>query len=112
MLTLLSQNGVYMDDLEVEPAPPSVWRRFAGGVRGPGVGALAGVDDASALELADARMVRDTIFRDAAQHFLRQFDLALQGFVARATDEEIAMLSHTRTAYAFMIVAKVAGVFD
>ena len=112
VLTLLSQNGVYMDDLEVTPAPAALWRRFAGGVRGPGVAGLSGVDDESALELADARMTRDTIFRDAAQHFLRQFDLGLQRFVARASDGEIERLGQTRTACAFMILARVAGVFD
>ena len=112
VLTLLSQNGVYMDDLEASPAPPALWRRFAGGVRGPGVADLAGVDDASALELAGARMARDTIFRDAAQHFLRQFDLGLQRFVAHASDEDIAALARTRTARAFMLLARAARLFD
>lgn len=112
VLTLLSQNGVYMDDLEARSAPPALWRRFAGGVRGPGVGALAGVEDEPALELASTRMARDTVFRDAAQHFLRQFDIGLQRFVAHASDEEIEALARTRTAMAFMLLARAARVFD
>ncbi len=112
VLTLLSQNGVYTDDLHAAPAPPALWRRFAGGVRGPSVAALAGVDDASALELASARMARDTVFRDAAHHFLRQFDLGLQRFVAHASDEEVAALAQTRTARAFMLLARAARSFD
>ena len=112
VLTLLSQNGVYMDDLDARPGPPALWRRFAGGVRGAGVADLAGVRDEAALELAGARMMRDTIFRDAAHHFLRQFDLGLQRFVTRASDDEVAALSHTRTARAFMLVARAAGTFD
>ena len=112
VLTLLSQNGVYMDDLHAAPASPGLWRRFAGGVRGPSVAALAGVTDEAALELARARMARDTVFRDAAQHFLRQFDLALQRFVAHASDEEVAALAQTRTARAFMLLARVARSFE
>ena len=112
VLTLLSQNGVYMDDLEARPAPPALWRRFAGGVRGAGAADLAGVRDEAALELAGARMARDTIFRDAAHHFLRQFDLGLQRFVTHASDDEVAALAHTRTARAFMLLARAAGTFD
>ena len=112
VLTLLSQNGVYMDDLDAREAPAALWRRFAGGVRGAGVAGLAGVEDADALELASARMARDTIFRDAAHHFLRQFDLGLQRFVAHTSDEEVAALGRTRTARAFMLLARAAGTFD
>ena len=112
VLTLLSQNGIYMDDLAAEPAPPALWRRFAGGVRGAGAAGLAGVDEASALELASTRMARDTVFRDVAHHFLRQFDLGLQRFVVHASDEEIAALARTRTARAFMLIARAAGTFD
>ena len=112
VLTLLSQNGVYMDDLHAPPAPPALWRRFAGGVRGPSVGAVAGVRDEAALELASTRMARDTIFRDAAQHFLRQFDLALQRFVAHASDEEVAAFAQTRTARAFMLLSRATRSFD
>ena len=112
VLTLLSQNGVYMDDLEAEPAPPAVWRRFAGGVRGPGVSEVGGVRDEDALELARARMSRDTVFRDAVQHFLRQFDLGLQRFVGHASDDELSLFAETRTALAFMLLARAARLFD
>ena len=112
VLTLLSQNGVFMDDIEIAPAGPAVWRRFAGGVRGEAVAEIAGVDDEDALELARARMARDTIFRDAAQHFLRQFDLGLQRFVADASDEHLALFGQTRTAIAYMLLARAAKLLD
>ena len=35
VLTLLSQDGIYMDDLQPDPARPDLWRRFALGERGP-----------------------------------------------------------------------------
>ena len=111
VLNLLSQNGIYMDDLEIAPAPPAVWRRFAGGVRGAAVAEIAGVDDEGALELARARLARDEIFRDAVQHFLRHFDLGLQRFVAEASDEELELFGQTRTAIAYMLLARAKNLF-
>ncbi len=34
VLTLLSQEGIYMDDLTPDRARPEIWRRFAQGERG------------------------------------------------------------------------------
>ena len=112
VLTLLSQDGVYMDDLGPDRAHPDVWRRFAMGERGRGVSALGGIHDRSSLALAAGRMRADTIFRDAVHHFLRKFDHMLSGFEKRASDAEIADLSETRTARAFMLLGRVAGTFD
>jgi hypothetical protein len=57
-------------------------------------------------------MRTDPVFRDAAHHFLRQFDRSFQAFEKTATDEDIVELSNTRTARAFMLFGRVAGVFD
>jgi hypothetical protein len=112
VLTLLSQDGIYMDDLRPDRARPEVWRRFAHGERGRAVAALGGIRDRSCLALAIGRMREDTIFRDAAHHFLRLFDRMLISFEPGASDEEIADLSETRTARAFMLLGRVTGAFD
>lgn len=112
ILTLLSQDGIYMDDLRPDRARPDFWRRFAHGERGRAVAALGGVRDRSSLALTAGRMREDTIFRDTAHHFLRKFDLMLQGFEPEATDEEIAALAETRTSRAFMLLGRVTGAFD
>ncbi|MCT8331020.1 hypothetical protein [Albidovulum sediminis] len=112
VLTLLSQDGIYMDDLTPERARPELWRRFAQGERGRPLAALGGIRDRSSLALSAARMRQDTIFRDAAHHFLRQFDRTLAEIEQTATDAEIAALSETRTARAFMLLGRVSGVFD
>lgn len=112
VLTLLSQDGIYMDDLTPDRARPEVWRKFAAGERGVSVAPLGGVRDRSSLALAAARMKQDAIFRDAVHHFLRKFDKTLAEFEASATDEEIAGLSNTRTARAFMLLGRVTGTFD
>ena len=112
VLTLLSQDGIYMDDLRPDMARPEIWRRFSAGDRGRSIAALGGVRDRSSLALTAARMKQDTIFRDSAHHFLRLFDRAFAHFEKTATDSEISALSETRTARAFMLLGRVAGTFD
>ncbi|MDA7428253.1 hypothetical protein PGB28_07265 [Primorskyibacter aestuariivivens] len=112
VLTLLSQDGIYMDDLRPDMAKPDVWRRFAEGARGRAIAGLGGVRDRSSLALTAGRMKQDTIFRDAAHHFLRVYDKTFAQFAERATDAEIAAFGNTRTSRAFMLLGRVAGTFD
>lgn len=112
VLTLLSQEGIYMDDLTPDRARPEVWRRFAEGQRGGAISELGGIRDRSSLALAAARMRQDSIFRDAAHHFLRTFDHSFAAFAPTATDQEIIALAETRTARAFMLLGRVTGIFD
>lgn len=112
VLTLLSEDGIYMDDLRPDRARPELWRSFAGGARGGAVAGLGGIRDRSCLALTTGRMREDTVFRDTAHHFLRQFDRMLVEFEKSASDEDLARLSDTRTARAFMLLGRVAGTFD
>lgn len=112
LLTLLSEDGLYMDDFTPDRARPEVWRRFARGERGRPVSALGGLHDQDALDRVAARLREDAIFRDTAHHFLRRFDRTFAAFEERAGDAEIAALADTRTARAFMLVGRVAGTFD
>ncbi|WP_296417072.1 hypothetical protein [Pseudooctadecabacter sp.] len=112
VLTLLSQDGIYMDDLRPDRARPEIWRKFAHGERGKTVASLGGVRDRSSLALTAGRMREDTIFRDAAHHFLRKYDQMLVTFEADASDEDLAALAETRTSRAFMLLGRVTGAFD
>ncbi len=112
VLTLLSQNGIYMDDLVPDRVRPEFWHRFAAGERGRAIGPLGGIRDRDTLSAVATRMRADTIFRDAAHHFLRQFDRVFSSFEKTAADADIASLSVTRTARAFMLLGRVAGTFD
>ncbi len=112
VLTLLSQDGIYMDDLRPDMARPEMWRRFAKGERGRTIAALGGVRDRSSLALTAGRMKQDPIFRDAAHHFLRLFDKGFARFENTASDAEISDLASTRTARAFMLLGRVTGTFD
>jgi hypothetical protein len=112
VLTLLSQDGIYMDDLRPDMARPEVWRQFAQGVRGRAVAPLGGIRDRTSLALTAGRMKQDPIFRDAAHHFLRLFDRTFAEFEQSASDADISALAETRTARAFMLLGRVAGTFD
>lgn len=112
VLTLLSQEGLYMDDLAPDRAHPDLWRRFAAGERGRTVGALGGVHDRDALALAADRIRQDPIFRDATHHFLRLFDQRFAEFAETASGPEIAAFADTRTARAFMLLGRATGTFD
>lgn len=112
ILTLLSQDGIYMDDLTPDRARPEIWRMFGQGSRGRPVAALGGIRDRSSLALTAGRMKQDPIFRDAAHHFLRRFDKLFAEFEKTASDGEISAMADTRTARAFMLLGRVAGTFD
>lgn len=112
MLTLLSQDGIYMDDLRPDMARPDVWRQFANGERGKSIAALGGIHDRSSLALSNGRIKQDPVFRDTTHHFLRVFDKCFAKFEATASDAEISAFSKTRTARAFMLLGRVAGTFS
>jgi hypothetical protein len=90
VLTLLSQDGIYMDDLKPDLSRPDLWRRFAAGERGRSIAGLGGIRDRTSLALAAGRMKADPVFRDAAHHFLRSFDRTVAAFEANASDAELA----------------------
>ncbi len=112
VLTLLSEEGIYMDDLRPDIARPDVWRAFASGERGRAIAPMGGIRDRSSLALTAARMRSDPIFRDASHHFLRQFDSQYALFADGASDTEIANFATTRTARAFMLLGRVSGTFN
>lgn len=111
VLTLLSQEGVYMDDLRPDRSRPVLWRKFADGERGLEISGIGGIHDRSALALTTGRMRSDPVFRDAVHHFLRQFDNTFAKFAEHATDDDIIRLADTRTARAFMLLGRAAGTF-
>jgi hypothetical protein len=57
-------------------------------------------------------MKTDMVFRDAVHHFLRKFDHTFADMEEGLTDQEIAALTDTRTARAFMLLGRVTGTFD
>lgn len=111
VVTLLAGQDIYMDNLPPDPAPVAVWRRFADGARGSAVSALGGIHDQTALQITSDLLRTDEIFRDATHHFLRHFDLMLTRSLSGLDDAQVAMLADTRSARAFMLTGRAAGIF-
>lgn len=111
VLSVLAEEGIYMDDLRPDRARPELWRAFAMGARGSEIAPLGGIRDRSCLALTAGRMRADPAFREAAHRFLRTFDRRFVVFEAHASDAEIARLAETRSARAFMLLGRVAGMF-
>lgn len=112
VLTVLAQEGIYMDDLRPDRARPEVWRAFASGARGAAVAGLGGIRDRSCLALTVGRMRGDPVFRDTAHRFLREFDRCFTVFEAGADDADLARFAETRSARAFMLLGRVTGMFS
>jgi hypothetical protein len=100
-----------MDDLEPVRVTPDLWRRFAAGDRARDVGAVGGIHDAGALETCHQKLQTNTVYRDAAHHFLRRFDHTLSDLVPQLSDDGVTALTETRSARAFMLVGRAAAVF-
>lgn len=112
VLSMLAQEGIYMDDLHANAANPDLWRDFAHGARGVSVAGMATLDDQAAFALAKGRMRTDQVFRDAAMHFVRLFDQMLETYVDEATDRDLEALAGSRTGLAFTLLATLSGSFD
>ena len=112
VLTMLSEDGIYMDDLRIEQPEASAWRSFAKGARGKDVAALGMVRDRTALTLSRTRLKNDTAFREKALRFLTQFDNIISEFEITAEDGELTEMGKTRSATAFMLLGRVSGAFD
>ena len=112
VLSMLAQEGIYMDDLHAERANPDLWRAFAAGARGPDVAGMATIADQAAFALARGRMRTDQVFKDATMHFVRLFDRMLDAYLPEATDRDVEALAASRTGLAFTLLATLAGSFD
>lgn len=111
VVTLLGENGLYMDHLAPGKPNPAIWRRFAEGLRGAQVQAMGAIHDDNAEDLTLTMLKSDEIFRDSAHHFLRHFDLMLTRIGGQLSDEQLVRLADTRSARAFMLVGRSANVF-
>lgn len=110
VVTLLAGQGIYMDDLALPEAHPRAWRCLAEGLRGARIASLAGAGDTATLAVVRGLLRRDEVFRDAAHHFLRQFDRLLARHAAGDDDGMLVALGETRSGRAFLLLAEATGI--
>jgi len=112
VLNLLSQEGIYVDELPMDPVDPAAWRRFMRGVRGAEVTSVGGIRDPRALDTARRLSKSDSIFRDSALFFQRRFDGILGEFGGEASDADLIELAGTRSGRVFALLARLNGSLD
>lgn len=110
VVTLLARHGIYMDELPPGGDEAAGWRRFLDGQRS-GLQALGRITDQTVLDIAGTLMREDEVFRDAAHHFLRQYDRTLSRAAAEMDDALLAAAASTRSGCAFRLLAQVTGMF-
>ena len=113
VLNLLSQEGIFVDELPVEPADPAAWRRFiAGRARAGGRGPRRHARPAGARggAGADASPIRSSATRRCSSSAAST--RVLQEFAGEATDAELIEVAGTRSGRAFMLLARLSGSLD
>ncbi|GLQ35861.1 hypothetical protein GCM10007939_21450 [Amylibacter marinus] len=112
VMSMLTSDGIFMDDLSPDRPVASAWRDFAKGARGKSVTTVGGARDKAVLAITRARMKTDPDFREHAHYFLQMFDRMLFDYEPQLKNHEITDLADTRSARVFMILARIGGAFD
>lgn len=111
VLTMLSEDGIYMDDYRPDRAKIDLWRQFAKGKRGKSVAALGGIEDRAVISIASAKLKGDPEFQTTAHVFMQQFTNVLETFETTADDSELHAMADTRSARCFMVLGRISGTF-
>lgn len=112
VMSQLTEDGIFMDDLNPDRPVSGAWRKFVQGTRGKDVASVGGILDKAVLGIARARMKSDPEFRQDVLQFLQRFDQVLVEHEPRLQNHELTDLADTRTARCFMVMARVSGAFD
>ena len=110
-LNLLAQDGIYLDDLRIEPPSIQAWINFLRPEKKGDSKKLNCLGIDLHLEKLKLRLKADTVFRDTSLMLARRFDKMLREKVGTASDNQIFKLSYTRSGKAFLIVGSICGIF-
>ena len=111
VMTLLSQNGVYLDDHDFYPTNDLIWINF---IRNENINknkSLICSGHEKIIEILSKRKIEDIIFKDTMLTFLRRFDQFLRQRSQSATDENLFHLFFTRSGKAFILIGKLYKIF-
>ena len=110
-MTLLSQNGVYLDDHDFSPLDSKIWINFIRDENNSKNKSLICSGHEKLIEILEKTEIEDIIFKDAMLTFLRRFDQFLRHRSKNASDENLFHLSFTRSGKAFILIGKLYKVF-
>lgn len=110
ILTMLSQDGIYVDDLPPSRIPAEAWRGIARRERSEVIESFEVTRDPAMLAVIKDRLHDDIEFRDGGQHLVVHFQQLLVTFEAQLTDTNFLELGETRTARAFLLLSEACAV--
>ena len=110
-LNLIAQDGIYLDDLKIEPPPIEAWLSFISTNQNRNKRRLNCVGIDRQIKRLKSRIKTDTIFRDTSLMLMRRFDVLLRDHLKLANDDQIFKIAETRTGKAFLIVGKLSDSF-
>ncbi|WP_193140642.1 MULTISPECIES: hypothetical protein [unclassified Meridianimarinicoccus] len=111
MLTLLSQDGIYVDDIDGALPDAATWQAFAEGARHDVAIGLALFQDTPEAEKCRRQLHTNTVYRDTVHHFLRRFDHLITSRLPDLDEPAITALTATRSARAFLLLGAAADMF-
>tara|TARA_A100001011_G_C14154387_1_gene775419 strand:- start:172 stop:900 length:729 start_codon:yes stop_codon:yes gene_type:complete len=110
-LNLLAQDGIYLDDLNIEAPPVEAWLNFVNTDKKLSAKRLSCIGIEGYIKKLKIRVKADTVFRDTALTLFRRFDKLLRDKIGTAKDYQIFQLATTRSGKAFLIVGKISDIF-
>ena len=110
-LNLIAQDGIYLDDLKIEPPPIEAWLSFISINQNRNKRRLNCVGIDRQIKRLKSRIKTDAIFRDTSLMLMRRFDVLLRDHLKLANDDQIFKIAETRTGKAFLIVGKLSDSF-
>ena len=110
-LNLIAQDGIYLDDLEIEPPPVEAWLNFISVDQNRNKKRLNCVGIDRQIKRLKSRIKLDAIFRDTSLMLMRRFDILLRDHLKLADDDQIFKIAETRSGKAFLIVGKLSDSF-
>lgn len=110
-LNLIAQDGIYLDDLKIDPPPVESWLNFVTTDQKTNKKRLGCVGIDIKIKKLKSRIKTDAIFRDTSLTLMRRFDRLLRDKLRTANDEQIFKIAETRSGKAFLIVGKISDSF-
>ena len=110
-LNLLAQDGIYLDDLTIEPPSVEAWINFIKIDQNHNKRKLSCIGIDETIIKLRLRLKKDTIFRDTALILMRRFDQFLRDKLKTADDHHIFKIANTRSGKAFLIIGKISDSF-
>ena len=110
-LSFLAQEGIYLDDIEIDPPPINAWFEFLENDRTTLIKKLSSLNIEKLLPNLKAKMKSDIVFRDATLIFISRFDSFIREQLRNANEPQIFNLAFTRTGKAFIVAGKISGAF-